>query len=103
MNEKISQLLQLARELHAATEQPKGVRDFDLSVNFNPAVIQPFTCTAYLDDGAYTFVMGCGETPEAAVAEMKSKIPPPVTAQSLREKAAAIIAQAEKLEQEVSQ
>lgn len=103
MKDKISQLLQLARELHAATEQPKGVKDFDLTVKFNPASIQPFTCTAYLDDGRYSFLLGCGDTPEAAVADMKTKIPPPVTAQSLREKAAAIIAQAEKIEQEVAQ
>lgn len=103
MNEKISQLLQLARELHTATEQPKGVKDFDMTVKFNPDSIRPFTCTAHLDDGSYSLLLGFGDTPESAVAEMKTKIPPPVTAQALREKAAAIIAQADKLEQEAAQ
>lgn len=97
-NEKIQQCLQLAREIFASLTPPKGTKDFDMRIASNPDDRNPFGVNCYLDDGKFTFVSGYAATPELALADMIAKLPPPITAESLRAEAAKLIEKAAQLE-----
>lgn len=97
-NQKIEQLLTLARELHAEIKAPAGVHDFATNINCLPGIAEPFRCNAYVGDKGFDFICAQGATPEEALANLAAKVPPPVTALFLREKAAALLQQASQME-----